>query len=184
MPRPGEVRISCLPRVAAVALDWQPSHVVSLIDPDLGAASRPRFAAPVAHDVFTFFDQENPDERPAVLALCEAVVDRLQAICAAEAPARLLVHCHAGASRSTAAGYVALSLLAGQGAEAEAFARLLAMTVKPWPNRLLVEVADRRLGRGGGLLAPLDAYRDRYPRRIDAYHRLNPRRGLISTVRR
>ncbi len=182
--RPGDVRVSCLPRVAAVALDWRPSHVVSLIDPDLGADLRPRFSGPIAHDVFTFFDQENPDERPAFVALCETVVDRLLAICAADAPARLLVHCHAGASRSTAAAYVALSLLAGQGAEAAAFTRLLAMTVKPWPNRLLVEVADRRLGRDGALLAPLDAYRDRYPRRVDAYHRLNPRRGLISTVRR
>ncbi len=182
--RTAEVRISCLPRVAAVALDWGPSHVVSLIDPDLAAASRPRFEAPIAHDVFTFFDQENPDQRPAFIGLCETVVDRLQAICAGADPARLLVHCHAGASRSTAAGYVALSLLAGQGREADAFARLLAMTVKPWPNRLLVEVADHRLGRGGALLAPLDAYRARYPRRIDAYHRLNPRRGLISTVRR
>lgn len=181
---PGEVRISCLPRVAAVALEWGPSHVLSLIDPDLPASARPRFAAPIAHDVFTFFDQENPDGRPAFLALCETVVDRLQAVCAAEGPARLLIHCHAGASRSTAAGYIALSLLAGPGREVAAFDRLLAMTVKPWPNRLLVEVADRRLGRDGALLAPLDAYRGRYPRRIDAYHRLNPRRGLISTVRR
>ncbi len=178
------VRISCLPRVAAVALDWQPSHVVSLIDPDLAAGSRPSFLAPIAHDVFTFFDQENPDHRPAFVALCETVVDRLRVICASSDPLRLLVHCHAGASRSTAAGYVALSLLAGQGAEAQAFARLLELTVKPWPNRLLVEIADRRLGLGGALLAPLDAYRARYPRRIEAYHRLNPRRGLISTVRR
>lgn len=182
--RTAAVRISCLPRVAAVALDWQPSHVVSLIDPDLAAASRPRFASPIAHDVFTFFDQENPDHRPAFVALCETVVDRLQAICASRDPLRLLVHCHAGASRSTAAGYVALSLLAGQGGEAQAFARLLELTVKPWPNRLLVEIADRRLGLDGALLAPLDTYRARYPRRIDAYHRLNPRRGLISAVRR
>lgn len=182
--RPGEVRISCLPLVAAVALDWRPSHVVSLIDPDLAADARPRFAAPITHDVFTFFDQENPEEQLSFLALCETVVDRLQAICAADDPARLLVHCHAGASRSTAAAYVALTLLAGEGGEVAAFSRLLELTVKPWPNRLLVEVADRRLGRGGALLAPLDAYRNRYPRRIDAYHRLNPRRGLISTVKR
>lgn len=178
------VRISCLPRVAAVALDWQPSHVVSLIDPDLAAASRPSFQAPIAHDVFTFFDQENPDQRPAFTALCETVVDRLQAICAMTDPFRLLVHCHAGASRSTAAGYIALSLLAGRGAEAQAFARLLELTVKPRPNRLLVEIADDRLGLDGALLAPLDTYRARYPRRIDAYHRLNPRRGLVSSVRR
>jgi hypothetical protein len=37
--RTAEVRISCLPRVAAVPLDWAPSHVVSPIDPDLAAAA-------------------------------------------------------------------------------------------------------------------------------------------------
>jgi hypothetical protein len=33
---------------------------------------------------------------------------------------------------------------------------------RPWPNRLIVEVADEGLGRGGALVRELDQYRDRF----------------------
>jgi predicted protein tyrosine phosphatase len=66
----------------------------------------------------------------------------------------------------------------GAGREQEAFAALLARTVKPWPNRRMVGLADAGLARSGTLLQPLDAYRCRFPRRYDAYMRLNRRRVL------
>ena len=72
---------------------------------------------------------------------------------------RLLIHCHAGISRSTASAYIALVRDRGIDRAPEAFAELLRVTAQPWPNRSLVELADRQLAAEGRLLAPLDAYR-------------------------
>ncbi len=97
---------------------------------------------------------------------------------------RILVHCHAGVSRSTAFAYGLIAHQLGAGREDEAFRALLTITRKPWPNRRIIEILDASLGREGRLLAPLDAMRARHPRRIDAWHRFNERRGLISIYSR
>jgi predicted protein tyrosine phosphatase len=98
---------------------------------------------------------------------------------------RLLIHCQGGVCRSTAAAYLALALRHGPGQEAAAFGELLLATRKPWPNRRMTELADRILARDGRLLAPLDAYRARYPRRLEAYIRLerwHPRAVPVSVT--
>jgi predicted protein tyrosine phosphatase len=72
--------------------------------------------------------------------------------------AHLLVHCHAGVSRSTAAA----ALLMAQhnpGREADAFMALLDLRPQAWPNTRMVEIADRLLDRRGALQAGLVAYR-------------------------
>ncbi len=94
------------------------------------------------------------------------------------------MHCHAGVSRSTAFAYGLIAHQLGAGREDEAFRALLMITRKPWPNRRIIEILDASLGREGRLLAPLDAMRARHPRRIDAWHRFNERRGLISIYTR
>ncbi|MGH6961983.1 MAG: hypothetical protein ACREE7_15985, partial [Dongiaceae bacterium] len=93
----------------------------------------------------------------------------------ARAPARLLVHCHAGISRSTASAYIALARDFGLERADDAFRALLRTTVNPWPNRRLVALADDALGARGRLLAPLDAYREANIGQLEsmmAYHRL------------
>lgn len=65
----------------------------------------------------------------------------------------LLVHCFAGLSRSTAIMLAILSDRLGAGHEAVAFARVLMMQPEAFPNLLVVELADRLLGRGGKLLS-------------------------------
>jgi hypothetical protein len=104
------------------------------------------------------------------------LIDRAAA-CAAAAASRLFIHCHAGASRSTATAYLALARRRGPGRAAEAFAELLCLTNKPWPNRRIVALADELLAGGGRLLVPLDAYRASHPRRLEAYIRLHHRRA-------
>ena len=72
--------------------------------------------------------------------------------------AHLLIHCHAGVSRSTAAA----ALLMAQhnpGREADAFLALLEIRQQAWPNTRMVEIADRLLERRGALKAGLEAYR-------------------------
>ncbi len=67
----------------------------------------------------------------------------------------LLIHCHAGVSRSTAAMTMILAqALAHESAEA-IVDRLLLIRPQAWPNSLMVKIADELLGREGRLSAAL-----------------------------
>ena len=77
---------------------------------------------------------------------------------AGHAARHLLIHCHAGISRSTAAAAVLMAQF-NAGRETEAFLALLDMRPHAWPNTRMVDMADRILGRDGALLDGLDAYR-------------------------
>jgi predicted protein tyrosine phosphatase len=125
-----------------------------------------------------FLDHDRPDEGPAEhhVATSLAAIDRALAA-ARTAGARLFIHCHAGASRSTATAYLALVRQHGPAAAEAAFAELLAITNKPWPNRRIVALADAMLAARGRLLGPLDAYRATHPHRLEAYARLHCRRA-------
>jgi predicted protein tyrosine phosphatase len=172
------IKVTCLPRAPIVAAEWRARLVVSLLDPDLPQSAHPSIKH-CRHQVFLFHDQEREDAtghftqtlRP-VLAL---ITDHLEG-----GDPRLLIHCHAGVSRSTALAYGAISILLGPGQEREAFEGLLQITHKPWPNRRVVECLDEMLCRKGALLAPLDAMRSELPMRIEHYRRFNRRRGLVS----
>ena len=68
----------------------------------------------------------------------------------------VLIHCWAGVSRSTAAAYVAASLRDGPGSETGLAHRLRQAAPFATPNRLLVALADRMLGRNGAMTAAID----------------------------
>jgi predicted protein tyrosine phosphatase len=70
----------------------------------------------------------------------------------------VLVHCHAGISRSTAAAAIMMCQHA-PGEEEAAFLKLLGMRKHGWPNTRMVEFADSLLQRDGALLRGLQAYR-------------------------
>ncbi len=174
------VRVSSLfaGRLARDIADFAPTDILSLIDPDLALPRRPALPSSARVLQRPFFDVERPADLSADADAIGDVLVFLRDWAARAHDARLLVHCHMGISRSTACAYLALALAAGPGAEAAAFAELLRITVKPWPNRLVVALADAELGCKDALLAPLDAYRAANPRRYRAYGRLNRRRGL------
>lgn len=70
--------------------------------------------------------------------------------------APMLVHCHAGVSRSMAAALTA-SVLHTRGDEASLAARLRAAAPHAQPNRRMVALADEILGRAGRLIAAVEA---------------------------
>lgn len=72
---------------------------------------------------------------------------------------RMLIHCHAGISRSTATALIVLAERLGPGKEAEAIEAMRrgTETDEPFPNERLVALADEALARGGALLAAAKA---------------------------
>lgn len=181
MDQAGNIRVSALfrLRLAADLEAFRPTHVVSLVDPTLPDSMLPRLPSGTASILSRFFDGDSPTSHPPDRSALEMLVEftggwarqRQSGI-----PARLLVHCHMGASRSTAMACIALSQVHGPDAAMDS---LLEITNKPWPNLLMVQLADDILSYGGRLVTSLEAYRIRYPRRIAAYRRLNARRGLL-----
>lgn len=158
---------------------FRPTHVVSLLDPALAPEKIPNFGAIPAMQR-QFYDLDTPGVHVLSSQMLGEIVEFVSGWAAARQrgeEARLLVHCHMGASRSTATALIALAVLHGPGNEARAFADLLTITNKPWPNYNIVAMADDLLTRQGLLMAELKRYRERYPRRLDAYMRLNLRRG-------
>ncbi len=63
--------------------------------------------------------------------------------------APLLIHCWAGVSRSTAAGYIATCLLQPERDEEELAWELRAASPSASPNPMLITLADEALGRDG-----------------------------------
>lgn len=69
----------------------------------------------------------------------------------AGAERHLLIHCHMGISRSTAAMLMFLAQSYPDETDDELTARLVAIRPQAWPNARMIGFADMALGRGGGL---------------------------------
>jgi predicted protein tyrosine phosphatase len=75
----------------------------------------------------------------------------------------LLVHCHMGVSRSTAAMLTLLAQTSPDEDEDKLFERLTEIRPQAWPNSLMVQFADDLLSRQGRLT---EALRRHYGRQI------------------
>jgi len=71
---------------------------------------------------------------------------------------RVLIHCEAGVSRSTAAALIMYACWLGPGHESEAMTRVLLQRPIAIPNPRMVEIADRLLAREGRLVAVLSPW--------------------------
>jgi predicted protein tyrosine phosphatase len=175
-----KIKVSCLRDAAKTALQWKATHTISLIDPCLADAYIPCIRSG-QHHVFRSYDQEDPTKTNHIR---ELVLDSMLAIETAlcTIDARILIHCHAGVSRSTAIALGAICLTDRNMTAKLAMQALLNLCEKPWPNRRIVEELDLVLSFQGTLLETLDYYRKQHPNRLKAYRVLNKRRGLVSPV--
>ncbi len=134
------------------------SHVLSILDPVHPAPDA--FGAYGAHERLELRFDDIIEETPGQMAPGPAHVTQILGFgrdLAAGGGTHLLVHCHAGISRSTAA----MTLLLAQAQPALPAAAVLAQVhgirEKAWPNLRLVEIGDAALGRGGTLAAAAHA---------------------------
>jgi predicted protein tyrosine phosphatase len=128
------------------------SHVLSILDPDwpvpeaFGSFGEHAKLELRFHDVIEVTPGTVPPREEDVQAILSFGRDL-----EAEAASRLLVHCHAGISRSTAAMALILAQ-ARPDLPAEAILQgILGIREKAWPNLRILELGDAMLGREGTL---------------------------------
>jgi predicted protein tyrosine phosphatase len=167
------LRVSALfaGRVYLDLLEFLPTHVDSLLDASIDESKIPSFGG-ISSLQRRFDDGDAPVAAPLTREIMHELVDYLETwpeLLRRGESARMLVHCHMGASRSTAVALVALSILRGENRERQAFEELLSITNKPWPNINVVRLADDILARRGRLVTEVDRYRAAHPNRLAAY---------------
>lgn len=133
------------------------THVLSIIDPEEpDPAAFQRYAA---HQRLMLRFHDAIEWAPGIVMPEASHVAEILAFgrdLAASASDReeghLLVHCHAGISRSTAALTMLLAQVYPDQSADALLARVLDMRPKAWPNLRMIEFADEQLGRNGDLI--------------------------------
>lgn len=136
------------------------THVLSVLDPD--RAEIEAFGTYGEHHRVTLRFHDIIDPLPGqVMPTPEHVGeiigfgDGLRGTAAGRVKGHLLVHCHMGISRSTAAMMTLMAQADAAEDEDALFARLREIRPQAWPNSVMIGFADEQLGRGGRLTQAL-----------------------------
>ena len=145
------------------------THVLSVLDPErpeieafgsYGAHSRVKLRFHDIIDPLPGRIMPAPEQVAEVLRFGDDVRETARG----RASGHLLVHCHMGISRSTAAMLALMAQADPDAAEDGLFARLREIRPQAWPNSVMVGFADEQLGRGGRLT---EALRRHYGRQLE-----------------
>jgi predicted protein tyrosine phosphatase len=135
------------------------THVLSILDP--GYPDPQDFAAYGPHERLTLRFDDILEPAAGMLPPAREHVEALlrfgEGLAAGDGDplCHLLVHCHAGISRSTAS-MATLLVEARPGLDEDAvFAHIREIRPQAWPNSRMIAMADELLGRGGRLTAAL-----------------------------
>ena len=134
------------------------THVLSILDPDW--PDPPVFAMFPPHRRLALRFHDIIEPVPERLAPSRGDVERLLAFGRElhEPPgSHLLVHCHAGVSRSTAAATLILAQAHPDRPAGEVFAAVARIRPRAWPNLRMLEFGDALLGRRGEIIAAAGA---------------------------
>jgi predicted protein tyrosine phosphatase len=97
------------------------------------------------------------EEIEGFVAPCDSHIEQvLNFVRGWDRQAPLVVHCYAGISRSTASAFAAACLLNPHRDEISIARQIRAASPIASPNRLIVSLADKALGREGRMLRALD----------------------------
>jgi predicted protein tyrosine phosphatase len=97
------------------------------------------------------------EQMDGFVAPCDAHIERvLNFVRGWDRSAPLVVHCYAGISRSTASAFAAACALNPHRDEMSIARQIRQASPTAFPNRLIVTLADKALGREGRMLRALD----------------------------
>jgi predicted protein tyrosine phosphatase len=126
------------------------THVLSILDPGWPEPGAFQGFDPHFRATLRFHDAIEP--APGVVLPQKSDVDAILAFARDAGDVRhLLIHCHAGISRSTAAMLMILAQAHPDESEDAVVDRLLEIRPQAWPNSRMIAVADELLGRDGRL---------------------------------
>lgn len=130
------------------------THVLSILDPEW--PDPPAFAAFAPHRRLALRFHDIIEPAPERLAPTRDDVERLLKFgreLGEPAASHLLVHCHAGVSRSTAAAALILAQAYPDRPARDALDRVARIRPRAWPNLRILEFGDALLGRDGEIIA-------------------------------
>jgi predicted protein tyrosine phosphatase len=130
------------------------THVLSILDPEF--EDPPAFAAFGPHHRLALRFHDIIDPLPDRLPPARADVERLLAFGREmiDAPdPHLLIHCHAGVSRSTASAALILAQAWPDRPAPAVLEAVVAIRPRAWPNLRILEFGDALLGRNGEIVA-------------------------------
>jgi predicted protein tyrosine phosphatase len=145
------------------------SHVLSILDPEWPVPEV--FGQYGEHEKLELRFHDVIEDAPGMVLPQEEHVEQLLAfgrdLLAEPRPsAHLLVHCHAGVSRSTASMSLILAQALPDRPSAAILGEVLRIRPQTWPNLRILEFGDRLLARNGELArAAFDIYRHQLERR-------------------
>jgi predicted protein tyrosine phosphatase len=145
------------------------THVLSILDPE--APEPPVFGSFGEHSRVELRFHDVIEELPDRVVPGAQQVQQILAVgrdltASATADAQLLVHCHAGVSRSTAAMTLILAQACPDRSGVEIVNEVLRIRSPAWPNLRIIELGDELLERRGGLIGAVPiAYRLQLQRR-------------------
>jgi predicted protein tyrosine phosphatase len=130
------------------------SHVLTIMA-NVDQVQRPVSVLPANHLKVQVDDIT--EEMDGFVAPSDAHIDQvLNFVRAWDRNAPLVVHCYAGISRSTASAFAAACMLNPHRDELSIARQIRAASPIASPNRLIVSLADKALGREGRMLRALD----------------------------
>jgi predicted protein tyrosine phosphatase len=150
------------------------THLLSILDPAEPQPRTLRVIAPYHSLELRFHDVIAPEAGaiPPELEHVEQLLAFGRDVMASGPDAHLLVHCHAGVSRSTAAAALCLAQAYPTRSAYETLGEVARLRSGAWPNLRMIELGDIVLGRQGELIAAAGAL---YRRMLDAQPELGGR---------
>jgi predicted protein tyrosine phosphatase len=134
------------------------THVLSILDPD--TPDPPAFAAFAPHRRLALRFHDVIEPLPDRLAPARADVERLLAFgheLSGTPGSHLLIHCHAGVSRSTASAALILAQARPDRSARDTLDAVAQLRPRAWPNLRMLEFGDDLLGRNGEIVAAVAA---------------------------
>lgn len=150
------------------------TNVLTILDPDradpdaFGAYQTHRRTILRFHDIIAPAPERIVPERShieQIMRFGDELVEAGEAV----SDRHLLVHCHMGISRSTAAMLILLAQNHSEESDEALFERLVAIRPQAWPNSLMTRYADEMLGRKGQMTEALARHYGRQLQREPKY---------------